>query len=236
MRTSIYVIILVVLPVFTFAQFQSSTSTKIKSATTTTINLNKTNSIIKLSPANLTKLKNSRLTKDLKRIPYIPSPEELERNRVKNWSVTPVKPYTAGLEMSILGKFDKDGFLVHPIGEMVTDPTVRDILGNYVTTWIPVEIKARLLAGKDYRLTFTIKNVDIPARGKIILALGDEDVYEFESKPGEYAYKVLFSATKNETRDIGISLPYAFGEDGLSADFWSYYIKSVQLEELVPAQ
>lgn len=49
------------------------------------------------------------LDKSISSIPKISlNPEDLERNRVKSWEITPLRPITPGMDISFMGNYSKN--------------------------------------------------------------------------------------------------------------------------------
>jgi hypothetical protein len=160
-----------------------------------------------------------------KTIPAIPSKEELERNRIKSWEITPSRPVTTGMDVKISGGYTKNYFRITPI--TAGSRGFFFAISNYLNT--------NMVVGKDYKLTLKIKNfILFPTRSFILFEIGDEKGLEVEVKQGQTEVVLFFTNNTPAPQLIGFSpiISNMVGPD----DPTGYDVVSIKLEELAPAQ
>lgn len=134
-------------------------------------------------------------------IPSIPSPEELERARVKSWEIKPDRPVVPGLSFKFHGIYSLQYFRILP-QEFSRGSSQGQYLpnSNIITT--------NLLAGKGYKLTFSINRSNtIPGSGKIIFDLG-EGSFQIEVKDGQREVFFFFTSADAGEQFIGFGPLY----------------------------
>lgn len=208
-----------------WASFGQFTTSKVPSTTvkpTTALTKTKLVTTSKLDPKAL----ESR-TADYyisKTIPAIPSKEELERNRIKSWEITPSRPVTTGMDVRISGGYSKNAFRVSP--EIVGSRGYFFPISNRLTT--------NMAIGKDYKLTLEISNFLVSTRAFILFEIGAEKGLEVEVKQGQKEAVLFFTNTIPGPQIIGFG-PIIYNFMGGEAPT-GYDITSIKLEELAPAQ
>jgi hypothetical protein len=209
-------------PVYSFGQF---TTTKIPTQSSkigSTSNLSKLATTSKLDPKAL---ENKTLESYISNtIPAIPSKEELERNRIKRWEITPSRPVTTGMDVRTYGTYSKNHFGITPF-----------VYGN-LGRFIPISnyISTNMAVGKDYKLTLNIKNFVVSSRAFILFEIGAEKGLEVEVKQGQTEVVLFFTNNTSAPQIIGFS-PIIYNFVGTEAPTM-YDLTSIMLEELAPAQ
>ncbi len=208
-----------------WSSFGQFTTSKIPSSTvkpTTALTKNKLITNSKLDPKTL----DSR-TSDYyisKTIPAIPSKEELERNRIKSWEITPSRPVTTGMDVKISGGYSKTAFRVSP--EIVGSRGYFFPVSNYLTT--------NMAVGKDYKLTLEINDFLLISRAFILFEIGAEKGLEVEVKQGQKEAVLFFTNSIPGPQRIAFG-PIIYNFMGGEAPT-GYNITSIKLEELAPVQ
>lgn len=182
-----------------------------------------------LTKVNLSSIENKTLESLFSSsIPSIPSPEELERARVKSWEIKPNQPVVQGLSLQFHGIYSPKFFRVIP---------QESIPGSSRSYFLPNSniLTANLLAGKDYKLSLKIQNqMGISSSGSMIFDLG-EGSYRVEVKEGQQEVIFFFSNTTSGEQFIGFGPIYGNLIPG-NADVRGYDILSIKLEELTTAK
>lgn len=182
-----------------------------------------------LTKVNLSSIENKTLESLFSSsIPSIPSPEELERARVKSWEIKPDRPVIQGLNLQFHGIYSPRFFRVIP---------QESIPGSSRSYFLPNSniLTTNLLAGKDYKLTLMIqRQLGIASSGRMIFDLG-EGSYQVEVKEGQQEVVFFFSSTTSGDQFIGFGPIYGNLIPG-NADARGYDLLSVKLEELTVAK
>jgi hypothetical protein len=152
------------------------------------------------------------------------SPEELERNRVKSWEISPVKPFVSGIELTHWGTFTQSGFKM--------TPRVRYVINTQYDYYAySLRLAANLLQGKDYKLVLNVTQENFPSGSTVLFKIGtDEFRLEWPSNRSEIV--VLFNNSFTGKQIIDISPVNVPGRGDRIDAKQEYTIKSIRLEEL----
>ncbi|MHA7131223.1 hypothetical protein [Algoriphagus namhaensis] len=160
-------------------------------------------------------------------IPTLPTEEELERNRIKSWEITPARPVTTGMSIEIYGRYRQDAFTILP------DFQGR---GENIRFWPNSnQLNLSLQPGKDYKLTMSIGNHLLGVGGNsIFFDMGGNQTYQVEVKSGQREVVFFFTnqISGNQTIAWGPILNNIVG----GPNPVSYDLFSVKIEELAPAK
>ncbi|WP_297338422.1 hypothetical protein [Algoriphagus sp.] len=176
------------------------------------------------SKVDLHQIKAQTFHADLIKSPKVSfSPEELERNRIKSWELSPTKIYTPGMELGFSGNLDKNTFYLTPI----LNSTHRESYQMFNLSLI-----CAMLPGKDYKLTFELANTDrIPPNSYFPFSSGLNQMIPISS--GQKQVSILIANTVNAPQILSIG-PY------ITNDNWqkpkSFEVTRILLEELAPAR
>ena len=217
---------MLLVPIYTHAQF--STKAKIPSNATvkTGVNLSNTPKLT-LGKTTLEQVNAQVLDQSISSIPKISlNPEDLERNRVKSWEITPMRPITPGMDIGFSGYFSKTAFYITPI---LNDRAQ----GLRFYRAVNLSLITSMLPDKDYRLTIEFENPsEIPDRGVIRFNLGD-GVYFLQPDRTKKEGVIVFRNTISAPQIISIG-PAVVNDDWQNPK--SYGITKLKLEELAPVQ
>lgn len=217
---------LVILPFYSQAQFSSTSKIPNNTAIKSGVNLSKTPKLT-LSKTTQDQLNSQVLDNSISSIPKISlNPEDLERNRVKAWEITPMRPITPGMDISFMGNYSKSAFYIIPI--------LNDrIQGQRHYQAVNLSVLTTMVPGKDYRFTIELEDPNqFPRGGEIRISLGGEN-YFLKPAEGKKEVYFLFSNTLTAPQIISIG-PAVVNDDWHNPK--SYGVTKVKLEELVPAQ
>lgn len=223
MKTIIFSTILVLSLVFnSHAQFSSGKPLK-----TNTVNTGikaATMSKILTSKVDLKVIQAQTFNAELIKSPKVSfSPEELERNRVKSWELSPTKIYTPGMELGFSGNLDKNSFYLTPI----LNSTHRESYQMFNLSLI-----CGMLPGKDYKLTFELANTDrIPPNSYFPFSSGLNQMIPISS--GQKEVSILIANTVNAPQILSIG-PYVTNDNWQKPQ--SFEVTRILLEELAPAK
>ncbi|SEF57872.1 hypothetical protein [Algoriphagus boritolerans] len=222
----IFALTLLLMPFYSQAQF--STTSKIPTNTTVKSGVNLSNtSKLTLSKTTMDQLSVQILDKSISSIPKISlNPEDLERNRVKSWEITPLRPITPGMDISFMGNYSKNAFYIIPI--------LNDrIQGQRHYQAVNLSVFTSMILGKDYRFTIELENPnEFPQGGEIRISLGGTN-YFIKPERGRKEVYLLFSNAETAPQIISIG-PAVVNDDWYNPK--SYGVTKVKLEELAPAQ
>lgn len=213
-------------PIYSHAQF--STKTKIPSNATVKPGVNLSNtSKLTIGKTTLEQLNAQVLDNSVSSIPKISlNPEDLERNRVKSWEITPMRPITPGMDIGFTGHYSKNAFYITPI---LNDRSQ----GQRFYQAVNLSLLTSMLPEKDYRLTIEFENPsEIPVGGEIRFNLGD-GIYLLQPDRTKKEAAILFRNTISAPQIISIG-PIVVNGDWQNPK--SYGITKLKLEELAPAQ
>ncbi|GMQ26156.1 hypothetical protein Aoki45_28380 [Algoriphagus sp. oki45] len=219
-------LVMLLAPIYSHAQF--STKTKVPSNATVKpgTNLSKTSNLT-LTKTTLQQVQAIKLDKSLSSIPKIQlNPEDIERNRVKSWEITPTRPITSGMDLSFTGNYSKDAFYVRPIlvGESNNLRFYQALNLTLITS---------MVVDKDFRFTIELENPnEFPRGAEILVSLGGLN-YLLKPEPGKKEIYFLFRNTTAAPQFISIG-PAVIQEDWQNPK--GYGISKLRLEELAPAQ
>jgi hypothetical protein len=216
----------------TSVQAQSGTSTlqkttQIKTQTANTSALANQPKSNLIKAGKLTRVEDPKVLKEseINKFPIIRfSPEELERNRVKSWEISPMRPIVTGLEITHWGTFTQAGFKM--------TPRVRYVINTQYDYYAySLRLSANLLQGKDYKLVLNVTQENFPSGSTVLFRIGtDEFRLEWPSNRSEIV--VLFNNSFTGKQIIDISPVNVPGRgDRIDAKL-EYNIKSIRLEEL----
>ena len=150
------------------------------------------------------------------------SPEEMERNRVKSWEITPQRPFNGGFNVWLMeSDFNSEGFFLQP----------RPAGDGYY--YFSMCLGCNLTRGKDYKLTMDLKDPDrLPPYSEVIVDFGIAK-YRVPVQTGQRQVTVFFSNATSGSKNIGVS-PLISINNGRES--WGELgITKIKLEELVPA-
>lgn len=223
--TKIIISALLLVPVYAKAQF--TTNSKIPSGTTLKSGINLSSPKLTLGKTTLEQVNSQVLDNSISSIPKISlNPEDLERNRVKSWEITPSRPITPGMDINFMGNYSKNSFYITPI--LFNQIQDRRIFGA-----VNLSLITSMLPEKDYRLTIEFENPsEIPAGGEIRLNLGD-GVYLLQPDRTKKEAAILFRNSISAPQIISLG-PIVVNGDWQNPK--SYGITKLKLEELAPAQ
>lgn len=213
-------------PIYSHAQF--TTKAQIPSNATVKSGVNLANTPkLNLSKTSLDQLNSQVLDNSLSSIPKISlNPEDLERNRVKSWEITPMRPITPGMDISFMGNYSKNTFYIIPI---LNDRTQ----GQRFYQALNLSVITSMIPGKDYRFTIELEDPSqFPRGGEIRVSLGGTN-YFLQPEEGKKEIYLLFTNTLTAPQIISIG-PAVVNEDWQNPK--SYGVTKVKLEELAPAQ
>lgn len=211
-------------PVYSMAQF----TTKIPSNSTIKSGVNLSNSPkLTLSKTTLQQVQAIKLDNSLSGIPKIQlNPEDIERNRVKSWEITPTRPITPGMDLSFSGNYSKNAFYITPVlTSEINNRKFFQALNMFLIT--------AMVVNKDFRFTIELENPSqFPNGGEILVSLGGIN-YFLKPEPGKKEVYFLFTNTIPSPQIISFG-PAIVNEDWQNPK--SYGVTKVKLEELAPAQ
>jgi hypothetical protein len=209
----------------TWSSFGQFTTSKIPSSSVKPSSALTTTKLVTTSKLDLKSLESKTLEDYIsKTIPAIPSKEELERNRIKSWEITPSRPVTTGMDVKIFGTYSKEKFGISPLTYGNSGRFIA--VSNYLSTTMAV--------GKDYKLTLSIRNFLVSSRAFILIEIGGDKALEVEVKQGQTEAVLFFTNTIPSPQIIGFS-PIIYNFIGTDAPT-GYDLVSIKLEELAPAQ
>ena len=106
---------------------------------------------------------------EINRLPVIKfSPEELERNRVKSWEISPRKPFDQGIELTHWGTFTLSGFKM--------TPRVRYVINTQYDYYAYcLRLSANLVQGKDYKLVLNVTQENFPTGSTVLFKIGNSE-------------------------------------------------------------
>lgn len=220
----ILVFFLIGSPVTLQAQF----TTKIPSNTSIKTGVDLSNSPkLTLGKTTLEQLNSQVLDQSLSSIPKISlNPEDLERNRVKTWEITPTRPITPGMEISFTGNYSKNAFNITPV-------LISEINNRKIFQALNMSVITSMVVEKDFRFTIELENPSqFPRDGEIVVSLGGTN-YFLKPEPGKKEVYFLFRNTTPSPQIISFG-PAVVNDDWQNPK--SYGVTKVKLEELVPAQ
>ncbi|MDZ7604457.1 MAG: hypothetical protein U5K79_02485 [Cyclobacteriaceae bacterium] len=219
-----------------------SYSTSITHAQSTISNLPKSNQLnsksvnaaalanqpkVTLGKTDLKTVENKKLTNDLSKLTQLQfSPAELERNRVKSWEITPARPFTPGLDLTLHGVIDKKAFSLRPVYSGQAQGQYQ--LFNMFLMINPV-------VGKDYKLTLEIEKPEqLPGNSEVIVDLGLQS-WRLPYNKNQKTITLLFSNTTPGPHILSISPLISQLQTGKPTPT-TLSLTKVTLEELAPAQ
>lgn len=218
------------IPMLTKAQSSISTLKTNPQLKTQTKNLGTvaTQPKITLSKTDLKTVQNKKLTSDLSKLTQLQfSPAELERNRVKSWEITPMRPFTPGLDMALHGILHKGAFSLSPILTGLSQGQYQ--LFNMFLTINPV-------VGKDYKLTLELANPEqLHGNSEVIVDLGGPQSWRIPHNKYQKTITLLFSNTTPGPHILSISPLMTQLHTGRPVPS-TLNLTKVTLEELAPAQ
>lgn len=222
LKTLIFALILA--PLCAMAQF----TTKIPSNSTIKPGTNlSTVPKLTLSKTTLQQVQGIKLDNSLSGIPKIQlNPEDIERNRVKSWEITPTRPITPGMDLSFTGNYSKNAFYITPI-------LISEVNNRKIFQAINLSVITSMVVNKDFRFTIELEDPSqFPRDGEIIVSLGGIN-YFLKPEPGKKEVYFLFTNTIPSPQIISFG-PASVNEDWQNPK--SYGVTKVKLEELVEAQ
>lgn len=160
-------------------------------------------------------------------IPVLPSEEELERNRIKSWEISPARPVTSGMSIEIYGRYRQDAFTILPEYQGRSE-NVRFWPNSN-------QLNLSLQPGKDYKLTLSIGNYLLGVGGNsIFFDLGGTQSFQVEVNSGQREVVLFFTnqISGNQIIAWGPILNNIVG----GPNPISYDLYSVKIEELAPAK
>ena len=230
--TILSIVLAACISVSTSVQAQSGTSTlqkttQIKTQTANTSALANQPKSNLIKAGKLTRVEDPKVLKEseINKFPIIRfSPEELERNRVKSWEISPMKPIVTGLEITHWGTFTQAGFKM--------TPRVRYVINTQYDYYAySLRLAANLLQGKDYKLVLNVNQENFPPGSTVLFKIGtDEFRLEWPSNRSEIV--VLFNNSFTGKQIIDISPVNVPGRGDMIDAKLEFNIKSIRLEEL----
>lgn len=217
---------LLLMPFYSQAQFSSTAKVPSNTAIKSGVNLSNTPKLT-LSKTTMDQLNSQVLDNSISSIPKISlNPEDLERNRVKSWEITPMRPITPGMDIGFMGHYSKNAFYITPI--------LNDRLqGQRFYQAVNLTVLATMVPGKDYRFTIELEDPNqFPRGGEIRISLGGTN-YFLQPEEGKKEVYLLFNNTLAAPQIISIG-PAVVNEDWQNPK--SYGVTKLKLEELVNAQ
>jgi|GEM_PF-3482574 len=180
-----------------------------------------------IKAGKLTRVEDPKVLKasEINKFPIIKfSPEELERNRVKSWEISPRKPFDQGIELIHWGTFTLAGF------EMT--PRVRYVINTLYDYWAySLRLSANLREGKDYKLVLNVNPQSFPPGSTVLFKIGTSE-FRIEWPSNRSEIVVLFNNSFNGQQTIDISPVNVPGRGDQIDAKQQYIIKSIRLEEL----
>lgn len=219
-------IVLSIMPLVTSAQIKYSDQSKLKT-TNSTVSVTSSNAPARKIEIKSTSLRNLQnqvarqsSIKNLKEIKL--SPEEMERNRVKSWELTPQNPYNHRFKVALSGSdYNWEGFYLQPRPATI---------GYYMFSMF---IECYPAAGKDYKLTLDVKDTDrISGSAQVVISLGAEQ-YRIPVSSGQKQVSVFFTNTSSGSKSIAVSPLISFSNG--KENWGTFSITKINLEELIPA-
>ncbi|MBC6367060.1 hypothetical protein [Algoriphagus sp. AK58] len=210
-------------PICSMAQF----TTKIPSNSTIKTGANLSNAPkLTLSKSTLDQIQGLQLDNSLSTIPKIQlNPEDMERNRVKSWEITPSRPITPGMDLSFTGNYSKNAFYITPV-------LISEVNNRKIFQALNMSVITSMVVEKDFRFTIELENPSqFPRDGEIVVSLGGTN-YFLKPEPGKKEVYFLFTNTIPSPQII------SFGPAVVNGDWQnpkSYGVTKVKLEELVEA-
>lgn len=215
--------VLLIAPVYSYAQFSTKTKSSIPNQSLSKTQLNtqqiKAGRLAKVEPPK------SISEVDINNFPIIGfSPEDLERSRQKYWEITPKKPYDPGMELTLWGTYTPSAFIM--------TPNVKYIINvDYDYYTYSSRLAVNLLEGKDYKLIFGIEPKAFPEGTTVLFRIGTSEFrIGWPSNSSELI--VLFNNSFTGKQIIDFS-PAIIPNRGKNRDgMQEFSIKSIRLEEL----
>lgn len=228
MKQFLKIILLAMLLGPTYSHAQFSTKAKIPSNASVKSGVNLANTPkLNLSKTTLEQLNTQVLDNSISSITKISlNPEDLERNRIKSWEITPMRPITPGMDISFMGNYSKSTFYIIPI---LNDRSQ----GQRFYQALNLSVITSMIPGKDYRFTIELEDpIRFPKEGEIRISLGGTN-YFLKPEEGKKEIYLLFTNTLTAPQIISIG-PAVVNEDWQNPK--SYGVTKLKLEELVTAQ
>jgi hypothetical protein len=207
------------------SNLQKTTQIKTQTANTSALANQPKSNLIKAG--KLSRVEEPKVLKEseINKFPIIKfSPEELERNRVKSWEISPMKPFVNGLEVVHWGTFTQAGFKM--------TPRIRYVINiQYDYYAYSLRLTARLLEGKDYKLVLNVNQENFPAGSTVLFKIGTSE-FRLDWPTNKSEIVVLFNNSFTGEQTIDISPVNVSGRGNNIDAKREYTIKSIRLEEL----